>query len=193
MSIHRLQADQIQKNATAFLKKHKIQEILEKYGKVIFFGSYSLNLMNRNDIDLVLVVDKININIVNSLIEILNPKGFNRHWIFDNTDGGCSSDPRHIVYETVYGFYNEKVRVEDRWELGIVIANSDMLSDVLKLTEKVSKLSDEKKAIILDLKFKLAQESGVHRYTGSQVYNAVLEGVKTTSEFMNYLKRNDRK
>lgn len=191
MSIYNSQANQIQKNATVFLNDKNIKKILEKFGKVVFFGSYTLNLMNRNDIDLVLLVDSIDISIVTSLIDILNSKGFNRHWVFDNTNGGCSTDPKHIVYEAVYGFYNEKIAIENRWELGIVIAKEDMLEDILMLTKKVSQFSEEQKSLILDLKFGLAKEFGEHKYTGSQIYKAVSEGITTIEEFLTYLKSNN--
>lgn len=174
-------------SADRFIQKHNLEKILSKYGDFKYFGSYHLNLMNRNDIDVALIVDEVSIEIVTKLIKILNQKGFHRHWIFDNTAGGCTSDPKHIVYETVYGFYNDNIPPVERWELGIVVTTMDILPDVLSLTRQVSKLPENEKETILRLKFELAEKYGSHAFTGTQIYTAVMDGVDTMEKFISYI------
>lgn len=181
-------SNQIQKQADTFLTTKGLPVILSEYGRLVYFGSYKLRLMNRNDIDVALVTTTLNVDTVTQLIKELSPLGFNRHWVFDNTLGGCKTDPKHIVYETTYSFYNDDIPKNERWEIGIVLTTADILPQVTKLTNEVEMFSQQQKDVILRLKFELAQKYGEHKYTGTQVYKAVQEGIETVEDFINWLK-----
>ena len=47
-----IQSQVIKKEADKFLANKKIQEILSKYGEVIFTGSYATDLMTWRDLDI---------------------------------------------------------------------------------------------------------------------------------------------
>ncbi len=188
MKAFKKKSSKLKKAADKFIEQHQLEKIFEKHGDYEYFGSYAVNLMNREDIDVALIVDEIEIETITNLIKDLNKIGFNRHWIFDNTDGGYKPDPKHIIYEGIYGFFNEKIKPEDRWELGIVVTTPEIFPEIVQVTEQVKLLPEEKKETILKLKFELAQKYGDHRYTGTQVSRSVIEDdCDSIESFLEYI------
>jgi hypothetical protein len=175
-----------------FLQKHQIFNLLEQFGKVGLTGSYRLDLMNRRDIDLVLVVDELKFEIASKIAESMNGKGFNNFWIFDNANKGHQPDPKHIIVEAIYGHYWDHIPVEDKWAVGISICEEDELGEVIKTTKEVEKALEGKpflKDTIINLKFALAEKHGEGKIKGREVYEAVLKHEVTTLEEFGRLPR----
>ena len=80
-------ADDFREKAKDFLDKHKVIELLNNYGQSEVYGSLALGLMNRSDIDTVLVVDKKDFSIAIDLQRKLQSQGFTNFWVFDNSRG----------------------------------------------------------------------------------------------------------
>ncbi|MGD9890532.1 MAG: hypothetical protein AB7R89_23130 [Dehalococcoidia bacterium] len=143
--------------------------------------------MTRNDIDVALRTPRPSFTLVLDLVTRLRERGFNNYWLFDNLENGWPEDPRHIICEAWYGFYDTRVPDDDRWSVGIAIATPEEAERVMALTLRVERAitnNPELRAAILRLKFGLAAKYGPKRFTGKQVYEAVLDdGVRTIEEF----------
>ena len=121
----------------AFLRRTELLPLLRSFGRPEFTGSYRLGLMSRNDIDLVLEVEHPCFDLAIELVRQLRARGFNNYWLFDNLEGGWPEDPRHIICEASYGFYDIRVPLEDRWTVGIAICAPAEVPRVLATTHKV--------------------------------------------------------
>lgn len=143
--------------------------------------------MTRNDIDLALLVAEPGFSLVTQLMLRLRERGFNRYWIFDNLEGGWPEDPRYTLCEVVYGFYDQRVPAQDRWSVGIAVCAPEAADRVLALTHRVGQAlaaDPSLRAVIVGLKFALAEKYGTERLSGNQVYEAVLDHrVRTLEEF----------
>jgi hypothetical protein len=179
-------ADRLHEDAAVFLSRVDLLALLRRYGEPEFSGSYRLGLMSRRDVDLVLRVEDPGFSLVLDLTRDLRARGFNNYWLFDNLEGGWPDDPRHIICEAWYGFYDQRIPEEDRWSVGISICAPDEAARVLTVTRKVERAIAERpelRTIILRLKLGLAEQYGAKRFSGTQVYEAVLErGVRTIDE-----------
>lgn len=178
--------------ATDFLNSHQILQILTEFGNPQIYGSYSLDLMYRNDVDIALVVENIDYSIVLKLQERLVPQGFNHFWIFDNRKGGWPEDPKHIVCDAYIGYYDQTVKPEDKWEAGITICTQEESSKVLKVTKNIEdsiKSDPSLKDTIIKLKFELGKKYGERHFPSRKIYEAVIRGqAKTIEDVENYLK-----
>lgn len=173
-------ADDFQRKAQAFLDKHGVFKLLREYGKPEVYGSFGLGLMNRPDIDTVLVVAEKDFSIAVELQRKLQVQGFNNFWVFDNSKGGSADDPKHIIV----GAYT------DEWEMGITICNKDEAEAVLVMTRQVKKAIQNDSTIrdiILKLKHEVALKHGVRHFPSRVVYQAVLEAqAQTVEDFEKY-------
>lgn len=174
-------ADDFQEKAKAFLDKHKVLELLREYGKPEVYGSVDLGLMNRPDIDTILVVEDKRFSIAIELQSRLQTQGFTNFWVFDNSKGGSADDPKHIIVDAYI----------DEWEMGITICNEAEAETVLAMTRQVKKAIESDptaREAILRLKHELAVKHGVRHYPGRIIYQAVLEAqAKTVEDFEKYI------
>ncbi len=174
-------ADDCQEKAKYFLDKYQVFELLRKYGEPEVYGSYSLGLMNRPDIDTVLVVGKKDFSIAIELQRELQAKGSTNFWVFDNSKGGSVDDPKHIIVDAYV----------DEWEMGITICNCDEADSVLTTTKQVEKAIESNPSLkgqILRLKSLVAQKYGVGHYPSREIYQAALEGnAKSVEDFEKYI------
>jgi hypothetical protein len=161
-------ADDFAEKAKAFLERHQVFELLKQYGEPEVYGSFELGLMNRPDIDTVLVVEKKDFSIAVELQRMLQAKGFTNFWVFDNSKGGSAEDPKHIIVDAY----------ADEWEMGITICTKDEVEAVLAMTRQVKKaIKDDPSVrdVILKLKHEVALKHGVRHFPSRVIYQAVLE------------------
>lgn len=174
-------ANDFQEKAKAFLDKYKVLKLLREYGEPEVYGSLALGLMNRPDIDTVLVVDKKDFSIAVELQRMLQAQGFTNFWVFDNSKGGSIDDPRHIIVDAYI----------DEWEMGITICNKEEAEAVLVMTRQVKKAIENDPKVrdaILKLKHEVALKHGVRHYPSRVIYQAVLEGkAQTVEDFEKYI------
>lgn len=175
-------ADDFQEKAEAFLNKHRVFDLLKEYGEPEIYGSLELSLMNRPDIDTVLVVEKKDFSIAVELQRKLQAQGFTNFWVFDNSKGGSEDDPKHIIVNAY----------TDEWEMGITICNKDEAESVLAMTRLVKKAIIEDPSlqnVILRLKHEVAAKYGIRHFSSREIYKAVIEAqAKSVDDFEKYMK-----
>lgn len=176
-------ANDFQEKAKAFLEEHQVFDLLKEYGKTEVYGSFELGLMNRPDIDIILVVEDKNFSIAVELQRKLQAQGFTNFWVFDNSNGGSAEDPKHIIVDAYI----------DEWEMGITICNAEEAEAVLSMTRQIKKAIKEDSTVrntILRLKHEVALKHGVRHYPSRVIYQAVLEArAKIVEDFEKYVER----
>lgn len=188
----------LQQQAQQVLKKLKLIELLSKYGRPNIVGSMELGLMTWRDIDIEVIVKDSNkefiAEIVATLIRMLlrridfglvdNRGEFNNPKTPKGIYLGLKYFPEDLKPEEIFGV-NEKV-----WKIDIHFVLSKDSQAIQMTKELASKLTEEKKKAILEIK-KEVTKSPKHRkeiFT-IDVYNAVLyQGVKNINEFKDYLR-----
>lgn len=173
----------VKEEATKLLDESDIVNILEKYGKVYFSGSYDLDLMYKKDIDIGIVNDSLTVSEFTKLGKELIDKLNSPSVYYRNTRiTPVKNRPENSLY----------------WG----IKTGDWFIDIWAMSKKVqsrsdayirdikNKLKPAHKKIILQLKADLLEEKTYGKLFGSrELYDAVLnKKVKTVEEFKEYLK-----
>lgn len=174
-------ADDFQEKAKVFLEHHQVFDFLKRYGEPEVYGSFELGLMNRQDIDTVLVVEEKDFSIAVDLQRNLQAQGFTNFWVFDNRKGGSAEDPKHIIVDAYVG----------EWEMGITICTKDEAEEVLSMTRQIKQVMEDDPSVrdvILKLKHEVALKHGVRNFPSRAIYQAVLEAqAKTVEDFEKYI------
>lgn len=162
------QSKQFKQEADELLQKSAIAPILEKYGQMLFTGSYDYNLMMGGDIDLYVINPKVTKNLaVKALIELIDQDFFKGYLFYDFEK--FDLDDSHIK-----GYYiGLKVPWHNqKWKIDVWLIRQKPKQD-RALKERLSRLTNKEKAQILKLKhFRDKQALGVDSYT---IYQAALE------------------
>lgn len=173
------QSEKVKKDADKILKDLHLKNILSKYGKVKFVGSYDYGLMLNEDIDLHVIVDKLDrenaIKILNEFIvksEVLGYMFFD--WMKYSDD----------KFPTGYylGLNLKADGYEKQWKIDIWLRESNdgnniFFDDLIK-----DRLNQENKLVILDFKQKVRENK--LKIPSNEIYKVVLdEGIVDWEEF----------
>ena len=172
--------------ADKILQELDLINFLKKYGKVNIVGSYALNLMTWEDIDIVVISQTSEISYKDFLDTViyLFPK--------ENIYSLDIQDFRKSIYpERPQGIYcgiKYLMKPDIFWKIDIWFFLSE--NKAVENVEKIkSKLNDQNRRIILEIKNTMREEfPHGKKISGIDVYNAVLENkVTNLEEFKHYL------
>jgi hypothetical protein len=179
-------SEDLSREADVFIGRIGLLQILKPFGDAQFFGSYAVGLMDRRDIDALVATDLADFSLVTNLMGQLRPLGFTRFWVYDNLGKACSSDARYIVCEAAYRFYEDGLPLEQQWTVGVSFCLPEDKDDCFRVHRRVvAALRDDSslRATIVRLKHQLYEAYG-HRFSGTQVYQAVLDrGFRSVEDF----------
>ncbi len=183
-----LKSKEFKSQADEILKKTKIVELFSTYGEVKMVGSYPLDVMLREDLDIyVLVKEHSYAKVVEIITSLLSLNYFQQicfaNWLDHSREKGLK------------GYYLEpKVNIGgNRWKLDIWFMTEDQYKfhtekflELLKNNENADKL----RLKILELKNHYREGDKYQgNINGKLIYKAVLEhGVRTVEQFENYVK-----
>jgi len=181
-------AKEIRTNAKHVLEKKNIETSLENYGELFFTGSYALDLMTWNDIDMQLVL-KDDVDPINVLGEfyrqITKDPGFIEAQMISFKGKYKPKMPRG-VYLGIKLDFPEHGGV---WKLDLwVLAKADFEKNRSLIEELKSKLDSETRKFVLELKHEMMTGSDRVPQMGSHLlYKAVLlNGIKRRDELFEF-------
>ena len=172
----------IRKQAEKLLAKTKLIERLTVYGKVFITGSYRMNMMCWNEIDLYIEdSEELRENwfrLVNEVFTTLKPYRFDGAYKADKLFLGCETD---ITGDC----WNIDIWVRDRAH----IENSKVFCDLIVASaEQNPELRDSIIAIkkeLIDLNMYGLHKMADRHYHSDEIYRAVLEeNIRTAEEFL---------
>ena len=172
----------IRKQAEKLLAETKLIERLTVYGKVFITGSYRMNMMCWNDIDLY-IEDSVKVRenwfqLVEDVLSVLKPYRFDGAYKADKLFLGCETD---ITGDC----WNIDIWVRDRAH----IENSKVHCDrIVASAEQNPELRDSIIAIkkeLIDLNMYGLHKMADRHYHSDEIYRAVLEeNIRTAEEFL---------
>ncbi len=173
----------IRNNATKLLKAKKIESMIEVSGDLYYTGSYALDLMTWNDIDMQIVL-KDGFNATEVLCNLCNhiakDEGFIEAQIINFQGDYKPKMPRGI-------YLGLKLNCKDlggMWKLDIwCLSKPDFDKNRALMESLKSKLNLNNRDLILEVKHELMSETGRVPQMGSHfLYQAVLLEEKTDKE-----------
>lgn len=174
----------IKKEADELLHKYQVVEILSKFGRVKFTGSYELNLMYKKDIDITLINDNLSVEDFTKLGKELIDKLNTPNVYYRNTRiHPVEKRPENSLY---WGIKT------GNWFIDIWAMSTEVYNRAESYIKEIkSQLSEEKKLIILRLKDEFIKKKSYGKNFGSrELYDAVLNHeVKNSKQFNLYLEK----
>ena len=183
------QASLIRQNAKQVIKSLEIFKVFQKYGSLFFTGSYALDLMTWNDIDMQLVA-KDGLHLKQAFSEIfshfLNHDAFIKSKVIHFHGDFKPMMPRGL-YLGLEVFFQELGGV---WKLDLwVLQQKDFDKNRAFIKEIENLLTPKTRDLILEMKHEMM--SGNYRVPqlGSyELYKALIKGYKSKKEVIQYLK-----
>jgi len=184
------QNNKIKAEADLILNDKGLLELLKKYGTPVVHGSYKHNLMTWRDLDIRLVSDDITkerfFELGVGLCKMFDPAAMHfKDW---NQKNGAFS---------VEGYYWGVILGDERngaWKIDIAAVTSAEQKRTAQIAEEMmSKLTDETREIIMEIKSVCWQDPQYRKKYGSwDIYTAVLdEGIKDLESFQEYLRNKE--
>lgn len=177
----------LHQDAEGIIQDINLVGLLSKYGELKIVGSYALELMAWEDID-VLVKGEPNydkfLEVVNVLFKKENVYSLNiqdfRKSIYPDRPQGIYCGIKYLKSKDTF------------WKIDIWFLPESSAEDVVE--EVKNKLTDETREIILTIKNEMREKTKHGKeVSGMDVYKAVLDnGVKNLEEFKGYLEKQDR-
>jgi len=182
------QAELIRGNTNQVIKHLQIAEILEKYGKLYYTGSYALDLMTWNDLDMQLVPNP-GMDSKQAFSEIFN-HFFNHESFIKGKVINFQGDYKPVMPRGLYLGLN--FNIEDLggdWKLDLWVLNDEDFKKNRLFIEKIqSIMTPEIRQLILELKHQMMEGNNRVPQLGSyQLYQALLEGHTTKNEIARFL------
>jgi hypothetical protein len=179
---------QLQNKANDILNDLGLISFLDKKGEVNLVGSYALNLMSWEDIDIVVngnqnvddYLETVNYLFKQPKVYSLNVQDF-RKSIFPDRPQGLYCGVSYLVKPNIFW----KI---DIWFMGLIDKTA------LELVNKTkSKLNDKNRETILKIKNEMREQGWGKTISGKDVYVAVLEkNIVDTEQFKDYLLKEGR-
>lgn len=197
------QADKLQKDTHLVLEKLQLLDLLKKYGSPEIIGSVALGLMTWRDIDIEIVVEELKREDLAEIIATLAKKPLRRidFSVSDNRSrfGTHAKIPNSLYIGMKY--FGDDIHDDqllsanpDVWKIDLHFLLEEDARGRVKTAELKSKLTEEKRKIILEIKNEIASHPKYRKEIFSMdIYQAVLDhGVTNLEEFREYLKRTGR-
>ena len=178
----------IKENADIILYKYGLLNELKKYGSTHIIGSYKMDLMVWNDLDVDIENTSINMNIIYDLTKYIFDK-FNPIWYQGKETLMANKKCYFLGFETDI--------LEERWNIDLWFFDKREIEKCEKycddITEKIRK-NPKYQDYIIEIKNDLIQ-NGMYgdSYNSFDVYDAVLNhGIKNTDDLIKYYKNMDK-
>ena len=173
---YRTTANQIRMNAEKLLAEKKILERLAPYAEVFPTGSYALNLMSWNDIDLT-VFPKPGVDIKEVFAAMMQESFHDKDFVEAQTInfmGDFKPDRPRGLY---LGLKYNTPDLGGRWKIDIFMPKDRVNEPASKLlTRMKNELTEEQRNLILEMKFKMKNPEGRIPSMGSfELYQLVLD------------------
>jgi len=184
------QADSIHQNAEQVLKCLEVSNTLQKYGTLFFTGSYALDLMTWNDIDMQLV-PKDGLDVKQAFSEIfshfLQHDAFVRSKVIHFQRDYQPAMPRGLYL----GLEFLLEEFGGRWKLDFWVLQQPDFDKSRTFVKEIEHILDPKiRALILEIKHEMMSGSDRVPKLGSyELYRALLKGYRTKSAITQYLKK----
>lgn len=188
---------ELKKDADKILKDWKLLDFLSNYGQTYIVGSVALDLMVWRDIDLEVVSNNVPTKenaseIAKYLFSIkgvrkVTPIDYRRTNVsYDNTNGQYKPNGLYVGAEYIDENGNS-------WKVDVWYLTKDSANSKNKTDEILSKLNDENRKKIIDIKSQVYDNPNYRRnVTSVDIYEAVLEkGINNLDEFKKHI--NDTK
>jgi hypothetical protein len=179
-------SEDLYQSAQKLLYQEGLHDLLKKHGKVLYAGSYALDLMVWKDIDLNIIVGARDCKDVLKFLvsNLLDRKDVTRVKVFrDLREKYGTALPRGVYVGAIV----------DGWKLDIFLVDEQEAAETREKTESVRKLlTKEKREQILLYKNKLLTPSGRSpKFSSVHVYDAILkEGLTEQGAVYKYLREN---
>jgi len=183
---------QIRLNASAVLKNLRLEQIVNNYGTLLYTGSYVLDLMTWNDIDMQIQLHK-GVDPKKAFVSILGfimeSGNFVKSQIINFQGQYKPAMPRGIYL----GFEMDFPEYGGMWKFDLWSLASEDFNKNRMLIEKIQEeLTPEKRKLILSLKQEMQSKEGRVPHMGSHfLYQAViLHRLNTPKEIYQFLTEN---
>lgn len=178
----------MREEADKLLDASNLYQVLSKYGKVEFTGSYKYDLMLSPDIDIYLVVEEVSKSVAQNLLtELISLGWWNGYLLYDWVK--FSSD-NHPSFPKSYYVGLKTTQGSLRWKVDIWLVTSEQLKTVEEGWIENSTKDDKIREAIL--RIKQSREEGLVNTTSHQIYEAVIkDSVRTVDEFKEWLNHNN--
>tara|TARA_A100001015_G_scaffold241313_1_gene275362 strand:+ start:4361 stop:4957 length:597 start_codon:yes stop_codon:yes gene_type:complete len=183
------QAHTIKKNAEEVIESLKINEILKQYGTLFFTGSYALDLMTWNDIDMQLVI-KEGVNTKKAFNEIFSHFFQNKAFIKSKVIH-FHGDFKPVMPRGLYlGLEFSLQELGGMWKLDLwVLEQEDFDKNRTFIKDIESILTPKIRGLILEMKHEMMSgNSRVPQLGSYELYKALLKGYRSKDEINKYLK-----
>lgn len=168
--------------ANRILYEFGLLEILQKFGNPHIVGSYRMDLMTWNDLDIDVEYDKMSIEklyaLTNSILHVFHPTWYE------------AKEEKRSTGETVW-FHGFETRITDElWNVDIWFFGKSEIEEAERFCDKVQGCivqNPDCKQAILDIKTALQKSNlyGCHAFSSMDVYHAVLEeNILTAQAFL---------
>ena len=182
--------DALQSEATEILNKLNLLDFLSKFGNAKVIGSVALGLMTWRDIDIDMVVDELKEEDYFQVAQYLFSNPEVKRLILSDNRVLSEKLKAQGIPESMYLGVFVKANGDDEWKIDIRFVKDSLVRAEKYIDEIKSKLNDENKKIILEIKNVIcAHPKYINKEIfGVDIYNSVLEGkVKNLDEFREYL------
>ncbi len=195
------QAKALHEEAESVLEELDLLNVLSKHGTVEIVGSFTLDLMTWRDIDIEVIVPKLERSMVQEICSYL--AGLERPRIdFTIMDNLLDKNPNlpNSLYVGVK-YFKKDLPHEQRssgspfiWKLDIHFVTNEDSRGVAVTKDLKEKITEENKKIILELKHELASHPRYRKEIFSMdIYKSVFDhNVKNIDEFKEYLNQTGR-
>lgn len=167
----------IRESADALLRKTGLMDVLNGYGEAAIVGSYAMDAMAWNDLDVYIALDGDFHEMAGAAMRAVQPVRF---------DGFCDAGRQFLGMETVI--------TGERWNIDVWIRTVAEMEDALAKNRAMKRRFDaqpEARQAMLDIKRALIArgmygfDKGKRHYHSPEIYDAVLEkGVRTVDELL---------
>lgn len=156
-------------SAQRLITEKKVLGILGKYGNPITVGSYELDLMYGEDIDIVVETEKPYENAVESLNEFIRAREFQKYEFGDFEKHRRSNRPEGFIVNLLGDFEGR------RWEVEIWFFRD--ISHYREQLEKLKSLiTQDKRTEILEAKLDRSKRGrDKHNLSSMEIYNKILD------------------
>lgn len=184
MDLYEKLNNSIVEEAQSILDKYGLMDLLSKYGKPIPTGSFVLNAMAYRDLDIYIDNGSISeaefFELGKEINALLKPYRMS----FRNE---FKIQTPNLPLGYYWGVYTN-LEPEKSWKIDIWAMSSDQIKSFeKKLKETQSKMTQEKRLTILDIKNQLA--TNPERISSMIIYKAVLDkNIKSMEEFKEWMK-----
>ena len=180
-------SNKLKNEADKLLSNWKLIDFLNKYGETYVVGSVELDLMVWRDIDIEIIAE--NTPAKDGAIEIakylFNLEGMRKVSSIDYRDSDNTNKPKGLYVGAEY--IDES---KNSWKIDVWYLTKDSANSKSKTDEILSKLNEENRKKIVDIKSQIYNNPNYRKNVISvDIYEAVLEkGINNLEEFKKYIK-----